>query len=215
MSSMDAPPQPSWVTTLQPVCEALARLLAPHGEIAIHDLGTERIVALWNPISGRHVGDDSQMDELPAASGQGTVFGPYPKALLDGRSLTSVSAVLHDEAGERRGLLCVNLDRTPLDHIASLATSLLAATAAPPAELFERDWRERMALRVQQWCRERALRQDTLSREERRELVGVLDVEGLFAVRGAADLAAEALGVSRATVYALLKETRSTEETTP
>lgn len=66
---------------------------------------------------------------------------------------------------------------------------------------------------MQQWCRERALGQDTLSREARRELIGVLDVEGLFAVRGAASLAAEALGVSRATVYALLKETRSTEET--
>ena len=209
------PSHPSWVTPLVPVCEALALLLAPHGEIAVHDLATEQIVALWNPISGRQVGDDSQMDELPGARGQGTVFGPYPKALLDGRSLTSVSAVLHDEAGDRRGLLCVNLDRTPLDHIASIATSLLAATAAPPPGLFERDWRERMALRVQQWCRGRALRQDSLSREARRELIGVLDAEGLFAVRGAAGLAAEALGVSRATVYSLLKETRSTEETQP
>lgn len=209
---MSAPPVPSWATPVVPVCQALALLLAPHGEIAIHDLATERIVGLWNPISGRLVGDDSHMDELPEACDGGTVFGPYPKALLDGRSLTSVSAVLLDEAGDRRGLLCVNLDRTPLDHIAALATSLLAATTAPPPELMERDWRERIALRVQQWCRDRAVRQDTLSRGARRELVGVLDAEGLFAVRGAADLAAEALGVSRATVYSLLKETRSTEE---
>lgn len=209
---MNAPPVPSWVTPVVPVCQLLALLLAPHGEIAIHDLATERIVGLWNPISGRLVGDDSHMDELPEACDGGTVFGPYPKALLDGRSLTSVSAVLLDEAGDRRGLLCVNLDRTPLDHIAALATSLLAATTAPPPELMERDWRERIALRVQQWCRERAVRHDTLSRGARRELVGMLDAEGLFAVRGAADLAAEALGVSRATVYSLLKETRSTEE---
>jgi predicted transcriptional regulator YheO len=40
-----------------PVGEALAALLAPHGEIALHDLAADRIVALWTPISGRSVGD--------------------------------------------------------------------------------------------------------------------------------------------------------------
>jgi predicted transcriptional regulator YheO len=43
--------------------------------------------------------------------------------------------------------------------------------------------------------------------------VAVLDAEGLLSVRGAADLTAQALGVSRATVYTLLKEVRSDKET--
>lgn len=202
---------PDWTIPFVPVCEALKVLLGPHGEVALHDFETERIVALWNPISGRKVGDDSLFDELPegSESGSETVFGPYPKALADGRSVTSVSAVICDESGQRRGLLCVNLDRSPLDQIAALAASVLASTTSQPAELFERDWRERIALRVQHWCHERALRRDQLGRDARRELVAALDSEGLFAVRGAADLAAEALGVSRATVYTLLKEARS------
>lgn len=203
---------PVWLRPLVPVCEALAVLLAPHGEVAVHDLATERIIALWNPISGREVGQDSLLAELPEVPGASTVLGPYPKALLDGRTLTSVTAVLTDGTGRRRGLLCVNLDRSPLDQIAALATSLLAARTERPPELFDRDWRERIALRVQQRCLERGLRRDQLDRGSRRELVSLLDAEGLFAVRGAADLAAEALGVSRATVYAVLKETRSAKE---
>lgn len=200
---------PEWVLPHAPVCAAIAALLAPHAEVAVHDLGTERIVALWNPLSGRAVGDDSLLDELPEARAGADVLGPYAKALPDGSACTSVSAVLVDAAGARRGLLCVNFDRSPLDRIAALATALVAARTERPPALFDRDWRERLTLRVQEFCQERGLHRDQLDRANRRELVARLDAEGLFAVRHSADLAATALGVSRATVYALLKEVRS------
>ncbi|MEO3813886.1 PAS domain-containing protein [Sphaerisporangium sp. B11E5] len=200
---------PPWWEPFVPVCEAVAVLLAPQGEVAVHDLGTERIVALWNPLSGRRVGDDSLIEELPEDPSAGRVIGPYEKVLPDGRRCTSVSAVLSDEAGKPRGLLCVNFDRSGLDQIAALAGTLLAARVERPGGLTDKDWREQIALRVHEFCRERGVRRDRLDREARRELIARLDGEGLFAVRRAADLAAEALGVSRATVYALLKETRS------
>jgi D-arginine utilization repressor len=73
----------------------------------------------------------------------------------------------------------------------------------------ERDWRERMAQRIHEFCRERGIRREHPDRGARLELVSILDGEGLFAVRRAADLAAQALGVSRSTVYTLLKEARS------
>jgi predicted transcriptional regulator YheO len=78
-----------------------------------------------------------------------------------------------------------------------------------PAELFDKDWREQILLVVDEECRSRHLRRDRLTREQRLELVRVLDDRGLFATRNAAVHAAAALGVSRTTVYALLKETRS------
>jgi predicted transcriptional regulator YheO len=48
-----------------------------------------------------------------------------------------------------------------------------------------------------------------LTRVQRLELVRALDERGLFATRNAAAHAAGSLGVSRTTVYALLKEARS------
>jgi YheO-like PAS domain len=95
---------PAWLRPHAPVCEAIAALLAPHAEVAVHDLSTERIVALWNPISGRAVGDDSLIDELPGDPSSAPVIGPYPKVLPDGRGCASVSAVLTDESGRPRGL---------------------------------------------------------------------------------------------------------------
>jgi predicted transcriptional regulator YheO len=40
-------------------------------------------------------------------------------------------------------------------------------------------------------------------------VVAALDGQGLFATRGAAEHAGRALGVSRATIYALLREARA------
>ncbi|GAA3389379.1 helix-turn-helix transcriptional regulator [Cryptosporangium minutisporangium] len=197
---------PSWLAPYAPVCAAIAALLDPHGEVAVHDLATERIAALWNPLSGRAIGDDSLLDELPVAPGDAPVIGPYEKVLPDGRRCTSVSAVLRDTAGEPRALLCVNLDRSDLDRIAALSGALFAATQPRPPALFDRDWREQIALRVHEF---RRTHPEPLDRDARRDLIAQLDREGLFAVRRSADLAAEALGVSRATVYALLKEVRA------
>jgi predicted transcriptional regulator YheO len=197
-----------WWASLVQVCEAVATLLVPHGEVAVHDLKTERVVALWNPISGRQVGDDSLLAELPEPPTAAGVIGPYEKVLPDGRRCTSVAAVLTTEDGRPRGLLSIDLDRSPLDQIAALATSLLAVRAPQPMALSESDWKEQIATRVHRFLREHALRREQLDRDTRREIIAELDAAGLFAVRRSADLAAEALGVSRATVYTLLKEVR-------
>ncbi len=90
---------------------------------------------------------------------------------------------------------------------------LLSRFAAPaqerPPELFDRDWREQIALLVDSECGARQLRRDRLTREQRLALVRHIDERGLFATRNAAAHAARALGMSRTTIYALLKEART------
>lgn len=208
------PDLPGWAVPYVPACAAVAALLHPHAEVVLHDLAADRIVAIWNPMSGRAAGDPSLLEELPEEwlgelDGDGAgVLGPYPKVLLDGRALTSVSAVLRDHAGARRGLLCINLDRSPLDRVVELLQGFAAPVTPRPPELFERDWREQIALRIDAFCRDRHVHRDRMDRATRLKLVRELDAAGLFATRHAAQHAATALGVSRATVYALLKETR-------
>jgi predicted transcriptional regulator YheO len=199
---------PGWVGPVQTVCAAIAALLHPHAEVALHDLDTDTIVGLWNPLSGRRVGEPSLLEELPESWQQRPVQGPYRKLLADGRELSAVSAVVRDAIGKPRGLLCINLDRTPLLDVAALLAGVAAPVQAPPAELFARDWREQIALAVDEFCREHELDRRRLTRADRRALVAQLDQRGLFATRNAAEHAGRALGVSRATVYTLLKEAR-------
>lgn len=189
-----------------PIGEAIARLFHPYAEVAVHDLASDRIVALWNPFSRRKVGDPALLSELPESIGELGVYGPYAKVLADGRNLTAISTVLVDAKGIRRGLLCVNFDRSPLDSIAELLSRFAAPATPRPPELFSRDWREQIALVIDEECRARHLRRDQLVREDRLALVKLLNGRGLFSTRQAASHAAMALGVSRATIYAMLKE---------
>ena len=209
MARDETPATAPWVATVAPACAAVAALLHPHGKVVLHDLATDRIVAIWNPISDRTIGDPSLLEELPERWERLPVQGPYPKVLADGRPLSAVSAVVADAEGVARGLLCINLDRSPLEGAVEALRAFAAPVLARPPELFVRDWRERIALVVDQECRARGVGRERLGRDGRREVVAVLDEQGLFATRGAAEHAARALGVSRATVYALLREARS------
>ena len=200
---------PNWLQPHVATCEAIVALFHPFAEVAVHDIRRDRIVAIWNPISERKVGDRSLIEELPEYSEDARVIGPYPKVLADGRAITSVSVVLHNAEGADRGLLCINFDRSPLDDTIELLTRFAAPVQERPAELFYRDWREQIVLLVDEECRARGLRRDRLMRGQRLTLVHLMDERGLFSTRHAAAHAARALGVSRTTIYALLKEARS------
>ena len=202
-------PVPNWLEPHLPVCEAVVALFAPYAEVAVHDVRRDRLIGIWNPISARKLGERSLIDELPPHAEDARVIGPYPKVLADGRQVTSVSVVLHNGKGAPRGLLCINFDRSPLDGMIDVLVRFAAPVADRPAELFDKDWREQISLVVDEECTSRRLRRDRLTRDQRLDLVRVLDERGLFATRNAAAHAAVALGVSRTTVYALLKEARS------
>lgn len=199
---------PDWAEPLRTTCEAIATLLQPHVEVVLHDLATESIVAIWNPSSGRAPGDPSLLDDLPESWRERPVQGPYRGVLGGGREVGSVTALVRDARGRARGLLCLNLDRTPLLDVATALARVGAPLEQRPPELFDRDWREQIALAVDERCRQLGRRPTALTRDERLAVVAELDRRALFSTRNAAAHAARALGVSRATVYALLKEVR-------
>ncbi|MFE2723659.1 transcriptional regulator [Kitasatospora sp. NPDC059327] len=206
------------VRTWAPVCQAVALLLGPYAEVVLHDAVRDEVLAIWNPMSGRAPGDPSllgELDELtpalPDAYGA-DVFGPYAKLLPDGRRLSSVSAVLRDDAGRPAAVLCVNLDRGPLEHAAALLAGFAAPTAPRPGPLFERDWTERMNDVIGGYVRAHGRPPERLGREDRLAVLRELDRAGVFAVRRAVPAVATALKVSRSTVYTLLAEARAEAE---
>ncbi|MEV4755170.1 PAS domain-containing protein [Micromonospora sp. NPDC049559] len=193
-----------------PVCRAVALLLGPYAEVVLHDAAADRVLAIWNPLTRRTAGDPSLLGELdqlePAAR---DVFGPYEKLLADGRRLTSVSAVLRDPDGQPSAVLCVNLDRTPLDQAVAVLAGFAAPSTPRPAALFEQDWTERVQRIVGSFVRTRGRPVERLGRADRLAVLAELDQAGIFTVRRAAPVVAQALQVSRSTVYALLAETRA------
>lgn len=193
-----------------PVGQAVALLLGPHAEVVRHDPDTDRILAIWNPMSARAPGDPSLLGELDtlAPSAQ-DVFGPYEKLLADGRRLSSVSAVLREPDGKATAVLCVNLDRTPLEQAAAVLTAFGAPAVARPEPLFEQDWNEQIQHIVGAHVRECGRPVERLTRADRLAVLAKLEDAEVFAVRRATPAVARALRISRSTRYDLLAKLRT------
>jgi predicted transcriptional regulator YheO len=188
------------------VGDAVARLLAPHGEVVLHDVASDSIIAIWNPISGRIPGDPSLLAELDLEAGD--VFGPYPKLLADGRNISSVSAVIRDASGEASTVLCVNVDRSDFEAAARLLAAFAAPVVEQPHALFELDWTEQLNDLVASHVRETGRTIERFTRGDRLHLVGRMDAAGVFGRQRSIPTVARTLQVSRSGLYSLLAESR-------
>jgi D-arginine utilization repressor len=193
----------------EPVCQAVALLLGPFAEVVLHDPDTDRVLAVWNPMTARAPGDPSALGDLdrldPSAR---DVYGPYEKLLADGRRLSSVSAVLREDGERPSVVLCVNLDRTPLERAAAVLSAFGAPTTPRPEPLFEQDWSQRIEHAVGAHVRATGRPVERFTRPDRLAVLRELDRARVFTVRRAAPVVAQALRVSRSTVYGLLTEVR-------
>ncbi len=194
------------------IAKAVETLLYPYAEIALHDLATNRIVAIFNPFSQRKAGDDSLLDtedlqEIRKAKPL-DVLGPYEKVNWDGRPLKSISAVLRNEKEKPIGLLCINIDVSHFQNWQKTIESFLRPVnlIAQPRVLFEDDWQERINQFVHSTLREKGKNFHNLSRLDKQELITLLEQEGAFNGKNAASYIGNLLGVSRATVYKVLSK---------
>lgn len=197
------------VRRLTPICEALVRLLSPHAEVVLHNPVTDTVMAIWNPAPGRGPGDPSLLAELgDFENKESDVFGPYPKSLPDGRQLSSVSAVMRDDAGNPEAVLCINLDRTVFQEASRLLASFAAPLQQQPHELFEHDWVESVHELIGAYVRTSGTSIDRLTRADRRTLLAKLDANGVFGRQNSIPTVAQILHISRSSLYNTLGEIR-------
>ncbi|WP_244223782.1 helix-turn-helix domain-containing protein [Amycolatopsis circi] len=123
-----------------------------------------------------------------------------PNQFPDGRPAKSTSIGIKNAEGEYIAALCLNLDVSVLSPLRHTLTNLVATDAAQPGVV--EDLRSRTSRELRELI-ERAAGGSprSLSREAKRDLVRRLRDEGYFESRDAAQVIADLLGVSRATVY--------------
>lgn len=161
------------------VADGVALLFFPYVEIVIHDLQSQTVAYIANNLSKREVGDESALEEIDHSAESGTV-GPYEKVNWDGRRMRCVSTVLFDDAGVAAGMMCVNYNIAVFEDIKQVIDRVItgAGIVKQPEELFKDDWQERINTFLHAWLQERQLALNSLSRDNRRELVEALWAEG-------------------------------------
>lgn len=192
---------------LFPVGEAVAKLLHPYAEVVLHDLRIGRVVRIWNSFTDRQAGDLSNLKEAEAAFPRDQrVLGPYDKALDSEGRTKSITAALRDEGGELFGFMCINLDVTMLDRAASVLAMFASSEMKRPEPIYRNDMKQHINYLVRDYSLKMNRPVDNLEKEQRVELVALIDREGLFQARNSVKLVATAMKISRASVYNLIAE---------
>ncbi len=179
-------------------------------EVVLHDLNTGKIAHIENAFSPRKAGDASliETENYEAELNQDGTIGPYRKANPDGSTLKSVSALIRDEQNRPAGLLCINMKTDGLESAAQLLAGLAAVGPDESQGILKNDWREVANTVIAETLRQRKLGTNQAKRPDRLEIVRNLLDADVFAARGSADYVAEALGISRASLYGLLNEAK-------
>ncbi|MBC3436686.1 PAS domain-containing protein [Pseudomonas sp. BW16M2] len=209
------------LTVLQATLQALGSVVPRNVEILLHNLEhPERsVVAIVNGhLSGRRVGSpilaapeqDQGFKALMQASadqqGSAPVVLPDYPTTLKGRSLRSATAIFRDRDGQPFASLCVNTDVTGLDAAMAFLQHFQPLGATPAVVDEAADMPALMAGIIQDALQRSG--QGRMNKQAKVEAVRIMQERGLFIVKGGVEKAAEALGVTRYTVYNYLEQLR-------
>ena len=203
---------------LLPVVRGLAELFGPDCEVVLHDVARlpHSIVAIENgAVTGRTMGDaptDRMLRSLRNADATNDVRMYVTSH--DGKLLKSLAVTLRDEDGRPLGLLGLNVDISALVQAQRALANLTAVgrlggeTVPEAAEIFAGDIRDVVAGMVTTILGEMGKTPAVMAREEKMEVVKRLEERGAFLVKRSAEQVAEALDLSRYTIFSYLKEIR-------
>jgi len=192
-----------------PLLEGVVKLFYPYAEGAIHDLKQGKVVALYNNISKRSIGDPSAVTELGVeVKDFPDVFDPYYKTNWDGKQLKCVSITIRDEHQNPIGLVCINFDTSVFQSLSFQLDSFLALpnkNGLSPIEQFGSNWQQQVLNYIDAFARTHSVSVSAMTKAHKAQLVGEMYDHALFNYRDSATFVAQQLGVSRTTVYNYLK----------
>lgn len=202
--------------TLGTLVEPLAALLPGECEVVLHDLSdlSHSIVAIAGNLSGRKVGGPAP-DSLFSAKendAYGTALG-YSSRHPDGHELRSSTLIFRDASGKAVAALCVNNDTKDWSIALELARSMLPWTRSELHGSVQEGYNEPIQ-DVDNLARKlltRALSSknipvDLMHKRHKLAVVRELNDSGYFLLRESVETAAQALGVTRFTIYNYLNE---------
>jgi D-arginine utilization repressor len=195
------------IQTYKNIADGIAKLLYPHAEVVIHDIETQKVIHLANNISNRKIGSPSLLQSFEVEF-EKPLIGPYEKMNWDGRKIKSISIAIQGENDQQVAIMCINFDISALSGIWSVIGAFINPEdkLLKAEEIFRDDWQEKVNLFVHSWLKENNKTLSNLTRPEKQKLIEVINNEGGFKGKNAANYVAGILGLGRATVYKYLKE---------
>lgn len=204
----------SILAALEPVVDAVATLFGTHCEVLIHSLEdlSHSIIKIKNgSVTGRRVGapmTDFGIKVLRnTADSHSDVVGSYYNRTNDGKVLKSVTALIRNGT-KPIGMLCINMDLSaPLLEVLQQYVPVNSREEESP-EHFVMSSDELVRRSLETAITSVGANRDIAHQMKNKAIVGELHAQGIFDVKGAVEIVARELGVSRYTVYNYIREAR-------
>jgi len=201
-----------------PVARGLAEALGEEYEIILHDLSDPEhsIMATHNSFTRRSPGGpltDLGFIMLQSEEYRDLDYLPnYLAYTRDGREIRANCLFIRDEERHLLGFLCINYDMTHARVLEKVAASLTKTTGTSPQgegiERFPTDLEELLAQYLEDARQEAGGPLNLLEKQEKIALLGELEEKGFFRIKGSVEALARALGHTKYTIYAYLREAR-------
>ncbi|MFC2008688.1 transcriptional regulator [Chloroflexota bacterium] len=198
------------------VVEGFGQILGSNCEIVLHALEdpSRSVIKIANgTVTGRTIGSpmtDFGMQILQNADKlESDVVGVYHTKSNRGTPLKSATVLIRNPRGKPIGMLCINMDlAVPLVDFARELVGTVQPTEERAVEHFPISATELVASTLEEALVEANSGRRLSTRERNRLVVAQLHNRGVFRVKGAVDIIARKMGVSRYTVYNYLREAR-------
>ena len=199
-----------------PIADGIGKLFGPSCEVVIHSLKdlSSSVVKIVNPqVTGREVGapmTDMGIEIIERSKSEYlTVVGPYTTKTESGKPLFSFTFLLRDFEDEVIGFLCINLDLSvSLIDFIKIFSLKMGKSDVPSPEHFPLSTTDLVKITYDQ-ARTEVTSQDILSRSEcNKYIVRILLNKNIFSIKGAIDLVAHEMQVSRYTIYNYIREAK-------
>ncbi|NMM83320.1 hypothetical protein B2J88_02935 [Rhodococcus sp. SRB_17] len=209
----------------------LGRSLPTGTEVVLHDLGVvpHSIVAIYGTLTGRKVGDNSNaitLERITDITDDDQVS--YESVLADGRTIRTTTITVRDATGTPIAALGINVDLTPWKSIQRIAESIVGGhrpidLAAPPmfdsgsdsqldgSDDFIGNLEDLAQVMIEREIAAVGVPLKSMKKGHKVEIVRRLRERGVFLLRDSVVQVAEALDVSRFTIYNYTNEIEALE----
>lgn len=197
-----------------PVVDGIAKTFGKNCEVVLYDFSNlqSSAIAVGNGhITGREIGNpipEAILKSLKANKTDNEVN--FKTKGRDGKILKSTILYIKDDAGKPIGCLCINIDISEYIMVKNTLEDLceISDGEEAPVEPYGGSVNEVLENIVNTTIENYGKPVNFMSKEEKVNMVKMLDAKGTFLIRGAIDYVAKILCVSRYTIYNYLDEIR-------
>jgi len=200
---------------LHRIADSIVLMFGRHCEACVHDLTSleSSLVYIRGYVTHRQPGAPATDLLMKMVNNQGrdSDIHSYRTVTTDGRTLKSTTTLLRDGSGQAVAALCINFDTTEFAIAGQALQPFIdpaESLAILPTETFAHSSGETVEALFHQAVRSIGKHPQTMTRQEKAELIILLEGDGLFRFKGAVEQVAKLLGVTRFTVYNHLKKAR-------